>query len=458
VILGLQVADEVDDGAIVRLAASHPELQMLVLMSAAGAGEAGLKALAELKSLEMLALTGAARVSDGDLSALADGAPALRELGMLGSAVTPEGVKAFRLKRADVRVMTEIPEETRARLQAARSQPAIPPALSLRIPPEADDIRFRELLAGRTGWRAVDIQADAPDGWMEELARLPDLESVYLAGQPMDRLTARGIERLAACPRLRRLGAHPTRHYLDDDAVLAFARGCPELEEFWVGAQIGAGTPGPISEAALSELARGCPKLRQILLHIAPSVGDAALAVIGQNLPELGLLSLMGPGSATDAGLAALAACANLYSIHLDTSPEAGDAGLLALAEGCPKITDCWIGGGRGFTDAGLAAIAEAWPKIRRLELRDAGQITDDGLRALEKLAELSYLGLWNAKRLTDEGLDLLAGMPIERVTLTHVEFSAEAIARYQAKKPRGELNTQGAFNRIKTEGPARIR
>ena len=130
-------------------------------------------------------------------------------------------------------------------------------------------------------------------------------------------------------------------------------------------------------------------------------------------------------------------------------TPETGDAGLLALTRGCPKITDLWLEGGRDFTDAGLAAIAEAWPKISRLELKNADRITDEGLRSLEKLENLDYLGLWSAKLITDAGLDMLAGMPINRITLRDVEFSAEALARYHARKPNGELNTRGAFGRV---------
>jgi hypothetical protein len=183
---------------------------------------------------------------------------------------------------------------------------------------------------------------------------------------------------------------------LDDNVLIAIAKGCPHLEivDLTGSAVTHNGLTALAQADALTELnmpllpceaLRFCPKLRKVCLMTLLDV-DTVLRSLGAfcpNLEDVTVVSLCvkmdrcyGP-----AVTAMVRGCRYLQRILLNVNTT--DGVLTAIGQHCPHLTNLQFMLRCTATDAGLISLAQSCPLLRQLVLRLCAPITLGGIEAL---------------------------------------------------------------------------
>lgn len=439
----------IDDGAVKRLVAAQPELEVLDVEDTQ-LGDAALRDIALLGELRALNLAGT-RITDaggpalGALSHLeildagrtAVGAKtvaairplALRELFLDGTRVGKEigsldgyapgivrfdvsSLAAYKPTDSDVAWLASAPNLVEAGLNGAHVHD--PTVLALAKNPKLRELR----LAGT----AITLAA------IRQVASLTDLEEVDLAETPVDNASAAA---LLALPRLRMLRLDRTPI---DDAALRAMPGPALVELYLAKTKIG---------DAGAEILDATPHLVALGLG-ETQIGDATLARIGR-LVELKTLVLSAT-KATHAGLAELAklpALERLYldQLHADDETIAGLANAhdlrvlhvegteitdegVELLKKADRLEELTIG------DSRVKAIAvDGWPRLHTLSLLGLA-IDDSAFAALAKHDRFVALDLSSTEITNPAPLAALAHLRVVGLAQTKLSKDGEVAAK----------------------------
>lgn len=177
-----------------------------------------------------------------------------------------------------------------------------------------------------------------------------------------------------------------------------------------------------IGDEGIAQLT-GLGALKTIELRAAPMVSDAAMQSLA-TMPGLRAVRLVG-GNVTDAGVAALLALPRLSELDVRNCRGVTRQGIEQLA--AKKSLRVLKIGGPNIDDDLLKLVA-GMDNLTGLVL-DNCSVTDDGVAGLVKLP-LVDLTVYQCTRVTDEGLEVLAGYGnLQRLTLSDVPAKGSALA-----------------------------
>ncbi|HUY33449.1 MAG TPA: protein kinase [Pirellulales bacterium] len=304
------------------------QLEAVHLRNSAGISPAGLSHLLGLRKLAELDVSGLPCLTDDALAELAN-SRGLRWLALLGDPITDAGLRHLRglseLEHLDLGA-TRI---TGAGLEHLKTLSRL---RELWLPATRVGDADLERLGALRDLRQLRLDGTAvgDQGLARLVEILPNLEWLTLTQTPV---TAAGLRRLKALPRLRLLYMGGPASLLGDDALAAVAE-LGRLEELEV--------TGPrVTDAGLAPLAE-LPYLRWLTL-VEAQLTDAGLAHLEPltNLEHLALVSRGQPHGdkymhITDAGLVHLHALKRLKTLDL-RGTSVTDAGVAALAAALPE-------------------------------------------------------------------------------------------------------------------------
>lgn len=258
---------------------------------------------------------------------------------------------------------------------------------------------------------AVDVGgcAKVTDAGVFELARLPDLEALYLDGTG---ISNKGLAFFSGNKKLFWLDV--SRTAVTDDGMKAVGK-MEGLEHLTLaGAKVGNDGLAHLAELqwirdltmpalATEEGLKHIANMRMLTrLHLGPiRVGDKGAEVIG-GLPRLESLSVHS-GLLTDVGLQSLLGCTSLHSLALDGNRKVTAAQVPGF-EQMQKLTHLTLSG-CGITDDGLKSIAKC-PSLTNLSVSNTG-ITAAGVPELAELKKLVTLNM-NDTPADNKGLQAL--------------------------------------------------
>lgn len=398
----------VDDAAVAELAQRYPALEALDLEDTA-VGDAGVRAIAQLRALHAINLGGTA-ISDDGGAALA-GLPAL-EIVDLGD--TRAGAKT-------VAALRQLPlhevflNHTRVRGEIAALAPLAPGLVRIDVSNTAHHFTDAEL-----GWLTGAAQlvelavsgAKLHDPLALQLARLPAVREVRMADTEITVATVRAIAARRDLEEVD-LGGTPV-----DDASAAQLFGAPELRILRLDAT-------PIGDAALA----GPPGPRLTELYVSHTrLGDAGLAVLDQ-LPHLVALGV-GRTQIGDATLARIARLPELHTLVLSRVAASPDA--LAQVGALHRLQRLYLDLTHA-DDSVVAALAPAAATLRVLHL-EGSDVSDTGIAGLRALGALEELTAGDT-RMHGAIADLSAWPRLHTLSLTGLDVTDAALTGLAARR-----------------------
>lgn len=279
-----------------------------------------------------------------------------------------------------------------------------------------------------------------------------DLRGCHRAGLAVDAVTGAGrlihltcvnlefalqvndghVAALATCGTLRRVNLNAAQN-VGDDAVVALATSCPELEEiglYWnvrVGfrddrrAPPGTERTGRRERSSLDANPERFPRIisreprdASVTLSVRlpccvglyPKVTDKAVTLLCASCPALRRVNLSGCKRLTDTSARALATLRHLE--HLDvTRVKFSDAGLTDVVlspTACDTLAHLNLYAVDTYTDRSFACIG-VLSQLTFLDICGSQSVTDKALKEIAECRLLTYLNLSWCNQLTDEGL-----------------------------------------------------
>lgn len=167
---------------------------------------------------------------------------------------------------------------------------------------------------------------------------------------------------------------------------------------------------GPVSDAAVVDLATTCSNLEAVSMRSCRELTDASITAFAEKCPRLHTLCLGGCPKITDAGVATLTEhCRGLRTIDLACA-RISDASAQSLAKYCHELQAVDLSVNARITDDGVTALAEKCPQLRSFEVIRCPKVSDSGVRALaEHCSGLQLVAFAACSRVTDAGVTFLA-------------------------------------------------
>ncbi|MCO5578184.1 hypothetical protein L7F22_032022 [Adiantum nelumboides] len=183
-----------------------------------------------------------------------------------------------------------------------------------------------------------------------------------------------------------------SRSYLKDEAVIALASHCHDLQDL----DLSKGTL--ITDDSLFALAQGCKLLEKLNLSGCSKITEQGVISLAEQCG--------GPLKSLD-----LCGCKKAVT----------DQALLALAGNCIDLQELNLGWCDMTTDIGVTGLASGCSNLRRIDLCGCWQITDRSVIALaDKCHCLCVLDLYSCVRITDAAMHALANSSKNRLLQTN--------------------------------------
>jgi len=244
----------------------------------------------------------------------------------------------------------------------------------------------------------------------------PRLQALDLANGGSSRAVLTAIAE--SCPQLLSLtlycleaaADYEYRPYVTAHLLADLCRGCPQLEALELRDCY------DLDDEKVIAIARGCPRIQRIV-HMADcacdenNVSDAALAAVGAECRQLREFRIEGKecgSSITDAGVEALArGCPLLHTLSIGGSGVTCE-GITSLVTYCPLLCALVLSWCDSMSDAAIIALAQPGSRLAHLDLDYAGgpfQLTDVAMEALCRCRQLQTLGLGSNRAVTIAGV-----------------------------------------------------
>jgi beta-lactamase regulating signal transducer with metallopeptidase domain/thiol-disulfide isomerase/thioredoxin len=272
------------------------------------------------------------------------------------------------------------------------------------------DAGLKTLAGFKDLWELYLMRTEATDTTAALLAELPNLRYLQLSNT---KLTNTGLAHIGRMSQLELLGIDGIKA---DDAGLAELEGLSKLH--WLSIR-----DMPITDIGMRSVA----KLAQL-----KKIQMMRTLVTSASLPEIAKLKKLQSlrieeNNLKDDGLEELATLPVLESLHLGC--RITDLGLAALGR-MASLKSLHISG--SFGDAGLAHLAEL-PQLEELNIYGGAKtIGNAGARHLARSRSLKRLWLQSGK-IDDDGLQALAGLPLEMLLLSGVDATWESLANLRS-------------------------
>ena len=244
----------------------------------------------------------------------------------------------------------------------------------------------------------------------------PRLQALDLANGGSSRAVLTAIAE--SCPQLLSLtlycleaaADYEYRPYVTAHLLADLCRGCPQLEALELRDCY------DLDDEKVIAIARGCPRIQRIV-HRANcacdenNVSDAALAAVGAECRQLREFRIEGKecgSSITDTGVEALArGCPLLHTLSIGGSGVTCE-GITSLVTYCPLLCALVLSWCDSMSDAAIIALAQPGSRLAHLDLDYAGgpfQLTDVAMEALCRCRQLQTLGLGSNRAVTIAGV-----------------------------------------------------
>lgn len=193
---------------------------------------------------------------------------------------------------------------------------------------------------------------------------------------------------------------------VNDDAVLAFARNCPNILEIDLHNCVAVG-----NEPITTLMARG-QSLRELRLAMCERIDDMAFL----NLPafkvyeHLRILDLTSCSQLTDVAVEKIIDVApRLRNLVLAKCANITDTAVFAISRLSKNLHYIHLGHCRNITDEGVKRLVSSCNRIRYIDLGCLTHLTDESVTRLATLPKLKRIGLVKCTNITDASMYALA-------------------------------------------------